>query len=386
MIIEDVRLEDLEQNIERSPYYYRARVMKITTDRGAFFTPARFTARSEYLARSGVPLSKALPLELAIDFRELDDTQVSGILENNTIAERVLRVTKQFNDITNRTILRISVFQPPATTLEKMSSEKKIEFAQMQAEYLQQRLGTNIITYPFLDLPLSEYKKLIGRAIINDNTFPIFTLDMKKERNYLKELIDHLIKSRHHTLVILIYRNWQKSIPQHHLIGSYFRNDGVAFIAAQVEREENENHTSNLHSVVFWGGFDMVSLMQSRGHADNHKLSLNKIRFLNPNDLRTYNIEDTLGTPERDLVQELDLPSDEVGDRTYVAKILNGYKGALSHWRKFKILYYLARTHESIVSPAIFERTRNSIKKKIVSEYIEQTSLEETPLLKIKHS
>ena len=38
MIIEDVRLEDLEQNSERSPYYYRTRVMKITTDRGAFLT------------------------------------------------------------------------------------------------------------------------------------------------------------------------------------------------------------------------------------------------------------------------------------------------------------------------------------------------------------
>ena len=119
----------------------------------------------------------------------------------------------------------------------------------MQAEYLQQRLGTNIITYPFLDLPLSEYKRLIDRTIVNNNTFPIFTLDMKKERNYLKELIDHL------------YRNWQKSIPQHHLIGSYFRNDGVVFVAAQVEREKDENHTSNLHSVVFWGGFDMVSLI-----------------------------------------------------------------------------------------------------------------------------
>jgi hypothetical protein len=155
-------------------------------------------------------------------------------------------------------------------------------------------------------------------------------------------------------------------------------------MACQVEREEPQSHSSNLHSVAFGAGLDLVSLMQVRGHSSTPKLELNRIRFFDPTSLRIDDIENTINS-RRKITEELGLLPGDI-DYGYLEKILKGHRGALVHPDKFDILYYLARTHEAILSPTIFDKKRQLIRDNEIGEYIETTSLREAPLIHTRRS
>ena len=385
MILEDVKLREQDQDDEKTPYYYRTRIVDITTDKGTFSTPTRVIARSEYLARSNLPLAKPLPTDLAIDFRNLSEKQTKGLLTEGKVAEKILRVTQQFNDISRRAIFRISVFQPPKTILGDWSSKQKIEFADTQANYLQKKLGTNLITFPYLALPTSEYIQFINARYRRDQDLStIFTLDLSMDYNSLKEILEHLKAKKDPMIIALIYEEWQKTIPQHNLIASYFDNEKMAFFACQVEREELDSHTSNLHAVACGGGFDLVSLIQKRGYSDNKNLDMTKINIYDPNTLSINNIEAVANDPSRDLVEEFDLNSYDYNDQPYLSSIVKGYKGAGIHPKKYQILYYLAKVHEAVTSPPRFDKERKMIKSKEFLQHISDTKLKEVPMIRSK--
>lgn len=106
-------------------------------------------------------------------------------------------------------------------------------------------------------------------------------------------------------------------------------------MACQVEREEHKSHSSNLHSVAFGAGLDLVSLMQVRGHSSIPKLELNRIRFFDPTSLRIDDIENTINS-RRKITEELGLLPGDI-DYGYLEKILKGHRGALVHPDKFDI-------------------------------------------------
>jgi hypothetical protein len=383
MILEDVRLRESTSNDTQSPYYYKSRIQDITTDRGRFTTPTRAIARSEYVARSMVPLSKALPTQLAIDFRELADSQLISIMNEATAAEKLLMITKQFYDITSRAIFRISIFQPSHYMLQNMSVTQRIKFADLQADFLQRRLQSGIVTFPFLNLPITDYEKFIDNHYLRtEDISTVFVLDLKKDRYYLEEIIGHVVKKEQPTIIVLIHQDWKKSIPQHNLLGQYFDNEKIAFLACQADREDPESHTSNLHSIAIGGGFDIVALKQVRGYSNKQDLNLGKIKFLDPRTLLINNIDYTLNDPTRHIVEEFCLPPNNYNDFEYLTKITNRYIGAKVNPKKFQILYYLARTHEAIVSPSIFGNIRKRIINKEIDDYIVDTKLHESPIIK----
>jgi hypothetical protein len=386
MILEDVKLSHARRSEAKSPYFFRCRISKISTDNGFIQTPVRATTRTELIARSNVPIFKSIPIQIAIDFRQLDDLQVSEIMNNGKPAYDLLKLTKQFNDITKKAKLRFSVFQPSNSRLSNMSSEEKMKFADFQAEFYQRKLGTRLVTYPFLDLPISEYKSFIDERYDNQNEISVIhTLDMRKERRYLQEILDHLISKGYPLIVNLIYKNWQRTIPQHDLINSYFDNEKVAFFASQVEREEPESHSSNIHSVAFGGGFDLVSLLQVRGHSDKTQdLSLNKIRFFDPDSLGIDDIETILHSQNRDILKELRISETDL-DFKYIRNMLSGFRGALIHPIKHRILYFLARCHEAVLSPIIFDLKRSMIENGEIAEHIVETKLRNAPMIQRRH-
>lgn len=385
MILEDVKFHYSEQgdNRDGSPFNYHSRNMTITTDKGTFETPMRVTTRTEYVARSRVPLSRTVPLDLAIDFRELDRNQVIGFMKNDKVARKMLYLAKQFNALSTRANFRISVIQPPENLLQIMTNTEKTKFADMQAEYLQENLREQLITYPYLGLPISEYKQFIDKRYLRTHDLStIFTLYMGMKTDDLREILDHLIAKQQPMIILMIHKEWGNSIPQHDLLKTYLNNEKVAFFATQVEREEDESHTSNLHSVAFGGGFDLVSLKQVRGYNTRKKLDLNKIKFFNPINLRIDNIANTINDDGRNLIKELDIPSDNFNDLVYVDRMILGYKGAKVHPKKYDKLYYLARTHEAIVSPTVFNYARPLIERQELIDHLKQTNLKEVPMIR----
>lgn len=381
MIIEDINLlREVERPIT-TPFHY-CRALEIITDNGNIYTPYKTTNRLEFLARSGVPLLKTLPQDITSDFRQLDQKTVDGILHASSKAGKVtLGTIKQFNDITRGSKLRITIFQPVETVLRNWNVDQKISFADIQAEYLQAKLGLDLITYPFLNLPTSEYIDFIDKRYKgNETQSTIFTVDMAMDHDRFKLIIEHLVNKKEPIIIALIHRKWETSIAQHIIINSYFNNPKVVFMACQVERIEEGTNTSNTHAVAVGANFDIVALKQHRGYG-KPELVLNKIRFFAPQTLRINNFDNTF-QQQRDLISEMNLTADDYLDLTHVSRILNGKNGAEFHPGKYKILFYLARVHEALTSADTFSKQRKAILDKNIKEYILQTNLQHTPIVK----
>lgn len=383
MILEDVQLKHDDSNDQNVPYYFKSRVMEVTTDKGKFLTPSRVISRTEHIARSEFGMSKALPKELAIDFRTLIDKQIQDFTSSSKAVKTLIQKTQQFNDITRKAVFRMSVFQPAGKILTEMHTQSKIKFADLQANFLQIKLGSNLITYPYLALPHSEYAQFIDSHHRRDERFStIFVLDLEMDPRQLEKIVKHLAAKEEPMIIALIYRDWVNTSLQHDVITSFFNNEKLAFFACQVPREEPESHSSNLHSVACSGGFDLVTLEQKRGFGNNTKLDLTKIRFFSPKNLRIDNIENTLREPGRNIIEEFDFAPHNFNDIAYLKKVLDGYQGARIHPRKYQLLYYLARIHEAITSYQAFELTRKRIVEKEIAEYISETGLREVPMIR----
>jgi len=384
MILEDVDFADSYENDVKSPDYFRNKIMRITTDIGTFETPDRMNTRSEYLARSGMGLLKVLPRELAIDFKLLDQEHVEHLMNDDKKAAKMVALTKQFNDITRRAVFRLSIFQPSVAALDDMDIKRKIEFADTQARSLQIALGTNLITFPYLKLPLSDYINFIDTHYRRDEEFStIFTLDLGMDPSYLEKILHHLAAKEEPIIIPVIYKHPDHSIPQRRIIASYFNNKRIAFLACQVPRENFDIHASNLHQVAFREGFDLVALLQpAPSHPDeDEERDLNKIKIFDPSTLGIDSIHNVLAIPSRNIIDELKLPSYDLQDLSYLNRALRGYRGALNSDRKFQYLYYLARSHEGITSPPMFGIARERIEKGEMAEYIRGTKLSTIPMI-----
>jgi len=386
MILEDVNLVELEQDNDSSPYFFRTRIMDIITDKGKFSTPARVITRTEQVARSNAGISKTLPKELEIDFRILLDSQVRDFQNDSKVVQNLVRMTKQFNDYTRKAIFRISIFQPAQNSLNNLSNKEKINFAELQADFLQIRLGSNLITYPFLDLSSSEYIDFIKTHYKRDHNFStLFVLDLAMEPTTLKKILDYFVKMEEPIIIPIIYRDWTKTAAQHAIIASYFNNRKIAFFSCQTPREiqAGANSISNLHSISIGTGFDLVSLEQPRGFGKAN-LNLNRIKFFSPKTFHIDNIMTTMSQSDRELVEEFELNEFNKNDRDYLNSVFAGYRGALVHPKKFDILLYIAKMHEALTSSKEFDKIRETIQKKETEEFIINSDLKNVPLIRSK--
>lgn len=382
MIIEDIKLIERNDIPKSAPYHY-SRVFRITTENGVLYTPNKSTNRLEYNARSGVPLLKALPSEVTSNFKLLDSKQISSFMNNDKNAIKIVNIIKQFNDITRRSALRISVFQPTSDVLSVWDKNSKIRFAEYQAEYLQSRLGSNLISYPFLDLSASDYIEFIDEHYVRDeHQSTIFTLDLGMDPTHLKKILEYLKAKDDPMIIAVIYRPWDRTIPQHIILNEYFENEKMLFFACQVERRDLAYNTSNTHAVTIGANFDIVALKQSRGFPIEQDLDLNKILFYSPSSLTLDTIENTLQNPQRDLIREFEIPHYNYLDLIQLHRIIKGYRGAKVHPKKYQILFYLARVHEAMTSPKMFANTQQRILQKTIPEHIRETGLRFIPMIR----
>lgn len=379
MIIEGINLlNDVERPV--SPPFHYCRMLEIITDKGPIYTPYKTTNRSEFIARSGIPMLKTLPSDITNDFRLLDENTIDGFLNtSNSINKKILTI-KQFNDITAGSKLRITIFQPTENVLSSWDSKQKIDFADIQAEYYQAKLDSDLITYPFLNLPTSEYIEFIDkRCNTNGPQSTIFTLDMKMNHDNLRQILDHLQKKNMPMIVALIHRKWNDTVMQHRLINSYFDNPNLLFMACQVERIDGES--SNTHSVSIGSNFDIVALKQARGYSTNDDLNLSNIKFLSPQTLKIENLPNTF-QQRRDLISEIGVNAKDYLDYMHISQIIKGRRGAEYHPKKYQILYYFAKVHETITSAIIFDKERTMIQEQNIREHILDTNLQHMPMFR----
>jgi hypothetical protein len=92
MIIEDIRFIETPEPIPQTAPFHNSRSLEIITDKGRVTTPRRTTNRAEFMARSGVPLLKALPSEITSDFKLLDQRQISAIMGNTKDSSKITNI------------------------------------------------------------------------------------------------------------------------------------------------------------------------------------------------------------------------------------------------------------------------------------------------------
>ena len=377
MIVEDVEAIIPPHYDPAAPPVFWARAMKITTSDGIFRTPARVLMRSEHMARSEVPISRALPSELAMDFRPLDQKETRGLVEDSRVAERIIRSTRQFNSCTRRAALRLSVVQPPQASLDTMTHEEKIRFADTQADMFRTNLDAEVITYPYMGFGTSDYIDFIARRSRRDESCTtMFVLDMQMTPPALDKVLGHLRSTGQPCIVPLRHRDPDKTVAQHLILDRYLDSPKMAFLACQVPRIDyvKGQAVSNLHTVSARYGYDMVALEQHRpAPSTSHSLDLNRIMLYSRSGLRIDAIRDALEQRGAGLLDEFHLDRGNDRDRRHIAYLLQTLDEATADPGRFRKLACLVRVHEALNSPREFARMRDMISGRLFGEYLSQT-------------
>ena len=376
MIVEDVECTIPARGGPGAPPGLAVRAMKITTSDGVFHTPARMLTRAEHMARSDVAVSRALPADLAIDFRPLTHKDSRGLAVDGRVAKNIIRSTRQFNSCTRRAVLRASVVQPPKVAIRSMSAEEKIRLADVQADIFRTSLDSEIIAYPYLGLAASDYTRFISRRARRDEACTtLFVLDTEMDPASLDKVLDYLRHDHRPAIVPLIYRDSDGTAVQRRLLARHMRDEKMAFLACQVPRTGyvRSQTVSNLHTAAILHGYDMVALEQRPPAPGTRALDLNKIMFYSRSGLRIDTLRDTLAKKGHGLVDEFHLGRGNERDRRHIAHMLETFEEAATDSRKFRKLAALAKVHEALNSPLEFARMRDMASSRLLGEYLSQT-------------
>ena len=378
MILEDVNMEDSYYDSRMLPGTV-TRTMRITTDKGSFETPARVISRNDHMARSDIPLSRELPPALTMDFKVLVNGDVEGLTSDGNVAERLTRRTRQYHSITGRALLRMSVFQPTQTTLNRLSRSAKVRFADAQAEYLQDRLDCGITTYPYLDLAAGDYLQFIDdRYRRTRDATSLFVLHMNMGRARLERVLDYL-REKGPSIVPLIHSGSARAVPAYDAIKRRLGGQKTAFLACQVPREGviGGRAASMLHAECFGRGFDMAAPIQRipfpprRGGAP----AATGIRMFSPATWEIETLADALASRGLRIADEFDLNEHNEPDRRLITAMLGGHEAADADPRKLHTLRQLARVHEATSSSAEFDRMRAAIRDRSLGYRVSRTAL-----------
>lgn len=364
MILEDVGMVARRRGDPDAPPAPGARIMRITTDEGSFETPARLLSASEHRARSEAYISRALPHELAIDFKPLRGGDAAGLVADSGVADRLIRAARQFESFTRRAVLRLAAFQPPASDLSGMSVEDKVRFADAHADMLEKNLGTGIVTYPYLGLDAVRYERFVKeRYRRNESCTTLFVLDMGMPAAALEKILGMVAAKNEPAIVPLIYRPPDKTAPQHRIVARHLDSPRTALLACQVPRtvEIGGRGVSGPHAAAIVSGYDMVALKQNRAPPAPPKPDLDKIEFFSRDTLQVEGIRGIMERGDRDLAGEFGLNAYNKPDRMRIGEMLGGFEGAAVSAKKFRQLYCLARVHEALNSPPEFARMREAI-------------------------
>ena len=379
-------IEDIEQ--VDAPSGGAARVMRITTGGGAFATPARMISHGEQAARSAIPLSRALPHELAVDFGVVRAVDAASLAAGGAAAAApgLRRRARLHRDITERALLSVSVLQPSAAALACMTAPARVRFADAQAELLRDGPGGGgggLVTYPYLGLRAGDYLRFVRERRGRDGEgAALFVLDMGMDGATMEKILDCLGGDGAPALVPLIHRGAggpPSSLPSkpspppgRGVIGRHPGRPKMAFLACQVPREApaGECSVSGLHAACFQHGFDMAAPAQRQPPPPRRRSgsrpadAAGGARFFSPETWRIDPLADALASRGMRLVDEFLLGEHNGPDRMLVASVLGGGGGDAPPARRPLLLRQLARVHEAISSSAEFGRMRAAISER----------------------
>lgn len=389
---------------DRSPLSYQSRVVEIKTNSQNITTPLRAATLSEIIQKRNVPLDVPTANPIGFNLQRLNYIDTRAFLTKspafNSLYEQLLRNSRTLA----HSPIQICLIQPTLSPMRRKEYIKKrngtvevkvkkkpaavniLEKAKLRQKFLRQLitlqdlLGFDPVTIPYLRLSLSDYKVTIDQiktALERKDKEPIFFLDMA-DPNFA-ELVRYITTNKGFRLIGLFYRKYRKAVQEYELLYN-FRKKDVLFMMVETDRfDPNLLDVSSMHMMPFFANDVMAVEFPTPPIIDENDPDQverfeqrqampidNRIRGLNTVELSVKGIGSLMARKD-ELLAEIGKPNDSA-----LRQMLDNYIEATGNADNFKALNSFFRVHETTASSKEFTNLQSFIASGSGKDYVDQ--------------
>ncbi|AEH06286.1 hypothetical protein [Methanothermococcus okinawensis] len=260
-------------NIDDSPKYtYRTRVAKIKISSSVSIeTPIRAITNSEMNAKKTIPTPVEINAEIGGVILKFTDKRTRNIKD-------FISKNKKFNDIKKVVIshlvtmqyfnLRYVLLQPTSSALNYLHTSDSIleKFIRLQC-ILQKDIeeyNLNIITIPWLNLPIEKFKQVHKKYVeSNPNKTIMPVIDPGCDENLLNDILEYVISCEDNdtlNLIGILYKSFRNYRVSYDTIWNSLYDKNIGIVMLDVKRS-----LSSLYNVsgVHYGEFVVGDILSS---------------------------------------------------------------------------------------------------------------------------
>lgn len=379
----------------KSPYVYPSRTIEIITTDGRILTPTRSATLYEHNQQASIPATTPIKNQISFSVKKMNKNKLMMFLKGNGLYKNWAKQMTDDEDRMKHAFLRSHIVQPTTSPQIIKKNGKKVDEIESGVDYLvknsnerekftrlilkmQNDSGLDVISVPYLRLPLSEYKKYIRdtvKSIRDQNKEPLIVFDLQYEEkgDKFSEAISFLIKEMQIKLISFPNRAFATSAISYDTLSQNSEAD-TAFITFDASRIFSRNNIiSKMHCDPFIGT-DIYAVKAPRyvpPEDDSEKFEKTK------ESIQFFNNDNLLVEPSQTRIKNIDSLLEEMGEpkNNRLSMILGDYDSVGKEPEKIAVLNALSKFHELRSSTTEFnEKVQKRIKAGESSEYINEKS------------
>lgn len=368
-----VKLKSVDRS---SRYLYPSRTLELTHQNVTIQTPSRAATLYEFREKAMVPTDIPINNPALLNVRRLSAKNLSLLMTNDGYRDLFDKISRA-NILTQYSMFKSFLLQPTVTAQKGQKSAMAIlkegpklldNFLRLLIQ-LQNQAGLDIISIPYLNLPLADLQRIIKdlkKDIEKIGKTPLFYIDMKYE--HFSRLIPWLVNLIGVDLIGLLYKSFASASNSYGVLSEFVDRD-VAFAMVDVKRVGTLDFAT-MHSLPFLGNdlYSVETPHPSHSKEPSSDPRINKIKLFRKFELtitpiksvnRTANLLEEIGKDQDAPLQEMISHVEEVNTDIKKYHALNGF----------------SRVHELITSTNEFGNFRKYIKSDSSADYVKEKTL-----------
>ena len=216
MKIDSIKIKNQDTRFTLKP----TRTAEIKVRSGTLETPTRAATMYEYNAKAKVPTNVLLNNPIAMKFTSVGYNTMKKFLTENEIFARYYNSQENSNDRSQHAFLNFTVFQPTVSYNKKRDTPPAMDILKEPKELpkfldliiaLQERLHFDIISLPYLDLPISTLLEIYKEKtdyIRKIGSEPFFVINLKHYPPDFEKLMKFFVNDLQLQLIGLIFQKF----------------------------------------------------------------------------------------------------------------------------------------------------------------------------------
>jgi len=400
LTVKSIKIKSID---EKSQYFHPSRTVEIRTNEGRVLTPNRASTIYEFNQKIAIPAITPIDNPISMSVKKMNKNKLELFLKENGLYKNWYRRLIESDEMMRYSILRAHIIQPTTSQIVIKNADGSKNVVPSGIEFLannpnlQERFvrliikmqidaDLDVISIPFLNFPLSEYKRfvtLITKQLHSMNKEPLFVFDLQyqKRGDKFEEAMNFFIKQSEIRLLAFANRSFNTAPISYDILSQYVHSD-IVFLSFEVDRSDSRyDSISKMHYFPFIGN-DVYSVKTPRFIPDPNKpkfeRKLEQIKFFNPKNLLIENSNVRLSKPAQ-ILDEIHESSDK-----WLKTILNNVNEASSNQDKISVVNALSKIHELKSSTEEFTEVQKRIKSGESTEYIKEKEYLENTLSVIR--